>query len=320
MARTTTSTGFVVYALSLLAACATRSDDDETASSDGGVDHRDAGDAQLPPAEVGEICDGSAELRFAAYTVSQGNLDRALRDLQTVGWSYLYIDGQCHYWTVDDLMYRETREGDLTKAQARALAEDFGFGGWDGIEGVWSGGGGIHGTWMVVHDTRTGVACYFGCTAAPAPVQAVASRETLDHWIQLLYAEGTPLDGPIRMAFDRWGWEGTGFGDDFSIRPSPWPLQQKPSELAPWIYQQIYEGAWEYVGPVENPPGGHLITEPDALLGLREARTKKQTYDYPPWLGLGPAEGGYASIQLRDALPFEDADGRIPVPSLEARN
>jgi hypothetical protein len=287
--------------LLLLAACESSPKPDESDTND--------------KPKVEEICDGSEELRFAAYTVSQGNSLDSVAALQGVGWAYIYVSGQCHYWVIDDFIFRESREGDLTTEQARALAEDFSYSAWSGIEGDWGDGSG-HGAWMVVHDTKVGVACYFECPGAPAAVQAVANRDLFENWVDQLYAEGTPLDGPIRMSFEAWGWEGTIRGSDFARRAAPWPLQEQPSELAPWIH----EGTVDLPGPVENPTGGHLITEAGALLGLRAARTEKGTYDSPPWLALGPAEGGYASIQLRDSLPFEDDEGHVPEPSFEHRN
>ncbi len=286
--------------------------------ADGSTDHGDSSvpdDAAPLPPDARGICDGTEDLRFAAYLISTALLDPSLKSLQTVGWSYLYVDGRCHYWTVDALPFRETHEGELTEEQAQALAKDFHYGSWSEIQGAW-GSDGIHGPWIIVHDSRTGVACYFGCAGAPASVRAVTDRTVLDGWIGQLYDAGRPLSGPIRLAFEAWGWEGTGYGDDFSIRPSPWPLRQQPSEIAPWIHN----GTRTYAGPAENPPGGHLIAELDATSALRAARADKATYSYPPWLALGPAEGGYASIQLRDVLPFEDAEGHIPEPPLVPRD
>ena len=47
------------------------------------------------------LCDGSSSLVFAA-NVGGGNIGGLPRVVTEAGWSFLLVDGSCHYWTMTE--------------------------------------------------------------------------------------------------------------------------------------------------------------------------------------------------------------------------
>jgi hypothetical protein len=270
----------------------------------------------VPPAR--RICDGGPGVRFAMRSASGGtNLDAPRSDvLYELGHTYLFVDGACHYWALGSEAdgaggWGSIHEGTLTEERERALSLDSFYGDWGDLAGSWgsvavSDGGGI-----VFFDAER-VIGYSGPCVAPSsandPERSIRARHLCQiwrPWIDKMYAEGTPVTGPMRISVF--------LSDGFSDAGEPrfdWPISRPIAEV-------LDDFTTAGVGR------SHLIDNADDVARLRSMR--QQYRDLPPGYRYGflvirndDAPTTPYFLYARDAISaLEDERGLIPAPSAD---
>lgn len=253
-------------------------------------------------AEAREICDGSSGLRFAMLMRGEENVAGGEEVVDQNGAAFLHVDGTCRFWAKPIGLYEETRTGTLEEEQAGALAETFSYAIWPSLEGRYLNPDAIGATWWIFHDSEIGFGCYAGCPGAPAEV--LAAYEAFHPEIGSAWDSGESMTGPLRVLVVPIGYVGEANVGPFIDIAIPWPFKVPPEEVSPWMENDS-----------EPPEGGYLETDEEVVTTLREARAGKD-YDYPCCLAVGPVEDRYFTLHLRDVLPFEDENGRVPEPEI----
>jgi hypothetical protein len=278
-------------------------------SADPGAGGADAVDSSAPSLE---ICDGSAGLRLASRIRLTGLLELGRLFIAELGYGYLFVDGQCHYWAWRTMavgphnMWYPTREGQLSHEDAAALASEVRYSSWDELV-PWPFSDCSDCGWTVLHDQARAFRCYADCGVSlaqgddllKAQEARAATRASWD-WIVRLYDAGTPVDGAMRILV---------YG-------------AVPPELPDMVLLP-----WPLADPIENfvvtgsaVPRSFLITDPAETQILRQLRQdlvdgrlgndgddhiiiESQRDDVPVWY-----------LYMRDTVPLEDATGDIPEP------
>jgi hypothetical protein len=245
------------------------------------------------------ICDGSQDLRLAWFLSPTGGNVRTGFQFE-VGFYYLYVRGDCHYWVVPypsagDL-WIETHTGVFDDEQETALIELLRYGDWDGLLGVWPEPDSFDVAIMRVHDghSESGIGCAGECPGAPAVVHEI--RGAFKPQLQLWWETGEPSTGPIRILTTRMP-----DGDPIPNTIVPWTLDLDLASVA--VDTEAMYCAGQSV----------LIDDPATAAALRAFRAEhadglEQFSDF--FVEVEP--GVYYELYLRDALPFEREDGLIP--------
>lgn len=255
-----------------------------------------------------EICDGSEGLRLAMVLGGGGQVANELE--RELGFGYLYVLGTCEYLALPadaGMPWPDARRGILGAEAEEQLSLALGYGGLADVAGAWGSDGAADGTTLLVSDGVHAVACTAGCDDGPEAARVLWAELP---WIDALWAEGEPLDGPLRISVV--GWANASL-DELGV---PWPLEADPWSLA-------------VDGDTEPPPQAGqsiLVDDPQQVALLRELRRQYREGDLPE--GLPNAleayghlaftdAGGQDLFQLwmRDALPIEDDAGLVPLPS-----
>ncbi len=233
---------------------------------EGEGDGDDEGDDDDDDDDARDLCDGTDALRLAVYNVTSGNAEEALVQLTKIGWFFLYVDGECNYWTKTADHFAETHTGVLTETQVDDLVEAFSYGSWDDVVGVWENGNAADADYRVIHDGKTGFACYARCPEAPAVVRVAGERAY--EVVKDLYEQGEAERVPMRIAI---GVKiAVGSGDaGLADLAFDWPLAVGPEVVAP----RLFGG--------EVLEGGFVVTDEQELERLREARVDKQGHATP---------------------------------------
>jgi hypothetical protein len=152
-----------------------------------------------PPLMLGELCDGSDEVRLVMGS-GGGFVDESYEFVSPDG-EYVLIDGQCRYYVVGTDPSR-IPSGTLDAAQADALAAGLGwqnFAAWTPYidqESCPDAGS----AYMIAPDVV--LTCTCGCDmSAPAGLAAAMTEASI--WRSTAYAEGTPLSGLTLRAVAR---------------------------------------------------------------------------------------------------------------------
>lgn len=211
------------------------------------------------------------------------------------GRPFLFVDGECRYWAYAPsgrpaAWWSEVRTGQLRGEvlddfNARVLDAD-----WSAIDGVRIPSppdvshGGMRWMWR---DSIVG-ACGFDCALAPAPMRALV--EDLKEMTVRLYELGEPYVGAaVRVASQRVG--------ESESEPVLWAGRESP-------------GAWETAAGF----GGHARVEGEDAALLRQLRAGYLASGRLPE-PLVVREGDILwALDVREALPFEDARGLVRPP------
>jgi len=282
---------FPLWLACITIACITTAcGNDTTAEGDGT-------DGDEPATEL--ICDGSQDLRLAWFLSFNGGSVRTEFQYE-VGFYYLYVRGDCHYWVVPpptggDPMWIETHTGVIDDQQEAALVELLHYGDWDDLLGVWLEPGSSDASIMRVHDghSESGVGCVGECPGAPQAVQDMrnAFSEQLRSW----WDSGEPSTGPMRVLA-----VATPEGEN-TTDPVPWTVDLDLEELAVTYEQSFCRGM------------SKRVDDPTTVAALREFRAEhadglQDFVDF--YVEVEP--GVMYELYLRDSLPFEDEFGLIP--------
>jgi hypothetical protein len=243
------------------------------------------------------ICDGSQDLRLAWFASFAGGVVRTALQYE-VGFNYLYVRGDCHYWVVPyrdgDPMWQETHTGVLDETQETELVELLHYGDWDELLGVWPDPGVYDAPVMRVHDghSESGIGCVHECPDAPQAVQDMRSAygAQLQHWWEV----GEPSTGPMRVLAVL-----TPEGEN-TTDPVPWTVDLDLAPLAVGYEESFCRGM------------SKLVDDPASAAALREFRAEhadalQEFADF--YVEVEP--GVVYELYLRDALPFEDEYGLI---------
>ena len=247
------------------------------------------GDSSAAPRR---ICDGSDDIRLA--WVIPGNPGREpsfTATLFELGFSFLYVDGHCHYWVSepsnDDnfASWRPFREGKLGEAQEAVLHDSVSYDDFAHHAPACVGPLALDGDPTEVWDGLRVSVCNGG---VQVPNDWPGRAE--------LYAGGKDMSGPMRFEV----------GKDYvpdnpkvdNLKIYPWPLAKPPS------YYEIDESV--------STSFGHsvLITDPEDAAALRALRAQavadaEATKAF--WSGKIFVEPKGYVMSIRDDVPFANA-------------
>lgn len=289
----------------------TSSDDTDT---DGATDSGSgSGSETVDPDSTGgdegwaQICDGSDELRLAMVLGGGGSVENEIE--RELGFYYLYVLGTCEYFALPadaGAPWPDAHTGVLELDTEEQLSRALDYGHLADIAGTWDTAGLADGGTLSVSDGVHTVACYGGCEDGPEAAQALWSELG---WIDVLWAEGEPMQGPMRVSVIGWA------DSIIDELPVQWPLSAEPWSLA-------VDGDTD---PAPEAGDTILIEDPVDVATLRELRAQYRDDELPD--GVPNAltayghltftdDGGQDVFQLwmRDALPIEDEQGLIPLP------
>jgi hypothetical protein len=184
-----------------------------------------------------QICDGSADLRFAVGTPLYEHLSApvAVGVIFELGTLYLLINGRCEYvtWTSDagitaTGIWGAARKGVLSETTARELADAFSYSRWPELEGVYGPLQGepfaLGARVLFLFDGRHRVVCQTPCRTSAPDIQR--AEDGLNAWIARLYEQGEDVNGRMRMrVFEMAASRAT------SAVAQPWPLSRPASEF-----------------------------------------------------------------------------------------
>ncbi|MCY0988057.1 hypothetical protein OV203_13045 [Nannocystis sp. ILAH1] len=264
------------------------------------------------------ICDGSDALRLTLRTVGGELVHTEL--LRELGWSYLYVRGDCRYWVMGDdqsnLQYwRVTHTGTLSAEQEEELSRAVNYDRWAELAGHYfvPESENSPGYEIQYSDGVSTIRCAEMCPpAADAPDVLKDMTKPAREWIPRLWKEGESMEpgAPLRV--------------DVLRLPSSQPLDEDECALA-WTFaldpKSISRGN-------DDPPGSVAIADGDTTSKLRSLREQYLAGDVSPGMCnpvlldgpfrfYEPADvlTGF-SLWMRDAIPFETADGRVEIPSV----
>jgi hypothetical protein len=237
------------------------------------------------------ICDGSQDLRLGWFLTNAGGLLRTPFQIE-LGFSYLYVRGDCEYWVLHDGL--ESHHGVLDEDQETALAELVHYDDWDGLTQRWPEPEAHDVALLVIDDGHSEyqIGCLGECPVAPEPV--LEMRAAYRDQLELMWENGEPYTGPMRLLAAR-------IPDDLN-----------PNDVVPWTVDlDLASVAVDWLD-MEAVGMSVRIEDPDTLAQLREFRDEhvdglEQFGDF--YVEVEP--GVVYELYLRDAVPFEGDDGLI---------
>jgi hypothetical protein len=242
----------------------------------------------------GQLCDGSQDLRLAWFLSNAGGVLRTPFQIE-LGFSYLYVRGDCQYWVKKSGLV--AHGGVLDATEEAALAELVYYEDWMGLTQLWEDPGWDDVPLMVVDDGHGefSIGCLGECPVAPQAVRDMraAYRDELER----MWDEGERSIGPMRVLAAR--------------LPDGDPIPE-PMFVVPWTVDlDLTSVAVDYLD-MENVGMSALIDDPATLAELREFSDEhvdalEQFSDF--YVEVEP--GVIYELYLRDTVPFEAEDGLI---------
>lgn len=239
------------------------------------------------------ICDGSQDLRLAWFKFNAGGLVRTPFQFE-VGFSYLYVRGDCEYWVLTNGI--ESHHGVLDEEQEAELAEIVHYDDWDGLTQRWPDPDAYDVPLMVVDDGHSEyqIGCLGECPVAPQPVR---DMEAAYHdKLESMWEEGEPSMEPMRLLAARI------------------PEDHSPDEMfiVPWTVDlALASVAVEWL-EMEEMGKSVLVDDPVVLAQLREFRDEHiDRLEHFTDFYVEVEPGVIYELYVRDAVPFEGEDGLI---------
>jgi hypothetical protein len=251
-------------------------------------------DTPPPDDELREaLCDGSQDLRLAWFLSNSGGLLRTPFQIE-LGFSYLYVRGDCQYWVSTSGF--ESYHGVLDAEQEAALAELVHYDDWEGLTQLWPEPEAYDVALMVVDDGHSeySIGCLGECPVAPEPV--LDMRAAYRDELASMAGVAERSTGPMRLLAMR-----VLEGDPVPMHVVPWTVDIDLGAVAVDYF------ATQEVGM------SVLVDDPATLAQLHEfadehADDLEQFGDFH----VEVESGVIYELFVRDAVPFEGENGLIP--------
>ncbi|MCA9593624.1 MAG: hypothetical protein KC776_09950 [Myxococcales bacterium] len=221
------------------------------------------------------LCDGSETLRFVLYS-GGGYVEQEYGFTNPYGYSLLAITGQCEAYVSQSYMMG-VRHLTLTKERAETVAQEVrraSIAAWSSHQDMSCPDAGGN----FISDGQSLASCSCGCDP-DAPAGLSDALEKAYQWHDTLWAEGSPLTGPVAVAA----------APDSSPAPGvtavPWSLSWPITDL-----------------PTPNTSAGKVVTDTADLATLRQLRADAalSSLSYVPVV-----DGEQYRLYVRDELPTE---------------
>jgi len=295
------------------------------AHADGGGSETDVisgseSSVETGPADWRRICDGSQDLKLA---VRRGGYEGGNTFIaHELGQPYLYVRGDCHYWTaagqpqnpegftLND--WQVTHAGILTSTMEEELSRELLYDRWLELAGhyMFPNPGGYL---IEYSDGTSTIRCDLACSSeVNAPQELKDLTPVVNRRIQRLWDEGTELDlaDPVRI--------------DLRRVSGARPLTEEPCALE-WPFD--LDPAAVARDDVDDPSSpSRLVTDRIFASEIRSLRDQYLAGSVPEgscnllledssFLFYEAADPmTVLDLWMRDAVPLENADGRIPLP------
>ncbi len=229
-----------------------------------------------------------------------GRLARGEAVLFDNGAYYVFVDGRCNYWAkAPNERWAETRTGVLDTEAAARIGEMLHFNAWDDLDGVWSGEGVFDAPTLIFDDATNALVCEQLCDTPNVPNAVKAIREAFPMIAAELWDRGQPVGSALRVI----------------------AVAREPASHIPFVDWPLARPITDFERTSENIEYGEGILEEDlaSVQALRELRASFLRGDHGAffWDGLPVTSGGaYYYLFFRDTLPFEDANGFVPLTGL----
>jgi hypothetical protein len=261
----------------------------------------------VPDAHRQPLCDGVQHLRLWVLLRPGGSELRGSAVRVENGYGLLAIDGTCSYWIgggwTEDAFSRDLpfRTGKVSDADVRAIEAGLPIDDVTSLRDCPPPPAGLFD--YSVRDIRSEVATAACVGSAPeltAGTRFEAAWMTVEAVATRLWTDGTPMDGPLHVS----AVEASGGAS----RPAPyaWPI------AAPLGSFLLDSSDWFRIGV------SRLVDDPDSARQLRALRDRyladrtAQPGLFVSWDGLEVTDqSGTALVYMRDAIPYEDAQGLL---------
>lgn len=251
---------------------------------------------QAQPLTAAEICDGSDDIRIANFYKGGGQVEAGSEHLSADGAHYFYLDGHCRYWVLPAESNSEllpTHTGALSAPEVEALADRLKLHLWEQyatatVTPHQLSDAGV----STLHFGAIDLSCPTNCDRSSYDAQVKAIQKTLHDEIRALHAQGTPLDGPVRVMGVRYELHGEAY---------KWPM-------ASWSLSMPVEDVLVPLEDTSSHPPFELNGE-DAMK-IRDLRSKTLRGDYQPdWqrthIVVQNQQDSVVNLFVRDVLPFD---------------
>lgn len=250
------------------------------------------------PTPLCDPSDPSARRVALEARVSPERLGRGQAVLFDHGGSFLFVDDQCRYWANNpSQVWDETRSGRLEVEDATRLGRDLHFQAWHDLGATWTDprGGVFDAPVLIFDDGTDAVVCVDFCDVPDVPAEVKAMRDELPIVIQELWDRGRAIVSSVRaVAVPAEPGPGVPFVE--------WPLARPIADFL----------RTDAVGFGE----GTLEDDVASAQALEDLKTSFLRGDHGAfvWDALPVTSGGaYYLLYVRDALPFEDERGLVPL-------
>lgn len=245
------------------------------------------------------VCDGSSELRVAVRYGGGGPLGPFDVFSQALGWSTIFVNGECRFWT--DADHLEMRSGTLTKAEWTALAERLKYPDWNRWSGdygtQWPDQGGREFWTGTSGQTEATFITYSVCEGSqdPVPPGLCDTTSAASEIAGELVGLGTPVEGDVWVGVEP-------VSDDHGAVVHPWPVASIDLAVVAASASTYHVGRKRISG--------------DDALTVRQLRTTafQNARAYETTFIVRDAAERLFRIAVRDAVPFEHEDGGVQLP------
>lgn len=248
------------------------------------------------------VCDGSPGVRLAARVGGGGPSEPGREMLAENGWEYLIVTGACEAWVLPDVS-QPLHHLTLSSEQESALVGDLRVGRWSALAARTPPGGGCADASSLTY--RFDQVRYEspGCGIDPQDEFALVDA-ALDPKVQQLAGLGAAADGDVRYLLIEG--DASAGSDSFYENPATWPLGVAPATAALTRAQSFSQPT----------VGRSLLASGDDARGLRALRGDflaglVGNMMYAGFIPIVTADGTRFELYVRDASPFEGADGLI---------
>lgn len=249
------------------------------------------------PERVEPLCDGTDRIRLGLLS-SLGSFSVASDAFKyPFGGGFAFVDGHCRYF-IDGPALGGIRTGVLDEPAARVLTDEVGFhrlADWqEEIDGKPQYVGCLDGGSSVIRGPSASVYCICSC-GDDAPDGLAQAMEARQRWLTRLYDQGSPLNGPVRVATESMNFVTSGTVDWMILAwPMSWPASQA---LATTVPSTMSAGVLEF-----SADSGLLIEDAADVATLRALRDRARVIPAVSDINVMDGDAGFR-VYVRDELP-----------------